>query len=122
MQYMYFGGHQSRWSYGWPWILEYLDTRYEDIISHKGLRRFVDQFPAFYEAIQNKAKQTTTRHFPDGTAEDRTGLRFLPFDIFGFIDCSIDRINRPFSGPDGDYIGAPRKEQYHRSQRSVYTG
>ncbi|KAL7427814.1 hypothetical protein ACHAXM_001014 [Skeletonema potamos] len=42
----------------------------------------------------------------NNTHEERTGLAFLPFDSFGFIDCSIDRINRPFSGPAGDYEGA----------------
>ena len=49
-------------------------------------------------------------------------LHFLPFDIFGFIDCSIDKICRPFSGPDGDYEGAPQKEQYDRTQRAFYMG
>jgi hypothetical protein len=34
------------------------------------------------------------------------GLNFLPFDIFGFIDYSADKMCRPFSGPDGDYKGA----------------
>jgi hypothetical protein len=117
-----FGGHASRWSFGFPHILRYLDKRYEDIIGHQHLERYVDQFPAFYEAIQNYVGRTHTYHFTDGTAEDRTGLQFLPFDIFGFIDCSIYRINRPYSGPDGDYIGAPRRERYYDAQRSVYTG
>ena len=49
-------------------------------------------------------------------------LHFLPFDIFGFIDCSIDKICRPFSGPDGDYEGAPQKEQQDCTQREFYTG
>ena len=56
--------------------------------------------------------QDEIRHNVDGTIVDVEGLNFLPFDIFGFIDCSIDRICRPFSEPDGDYVGAPRKEQY----------
>lgn len=117
-----FGGHASRWSYGYPWILEYLDIRYQRTLSHEKLRDFVDEFPQFFDAIQKCIQRTTTHHFTDNTAEDRIGLNFLPFDIFSFIDCSIDRINRPFSGPDGDYLGAPRKENYYDAQRSVYTG
>jgi hypothetical protein len=49
------------------------------------------------------------------------GLNFLPLDIFGLIDCLIDRICWSFSGPDGDYVGAPRKEQYACTQWEFYT-
>ena len=52
----------------------------------------------------------------DGTIVAVEGLNFLPFDIFGLIDCLIDRICWPFSGPDGDCVGAPRKEQYSCTQ------
>jgi len=107
-----FGGNACRWSHGFPWVLRYLDNRYEDIIGHQNLLRFVDQFPSFFNAIQEKVSNVPTRHYNDGTAEDFIDLRFLPYSIFGFIDCSIYRINCPFSGPDGDYIGAPRKERY----------
>jgi hypothetical protein len=34
------------------------------------------------------------------------GINFIPWDVFGFIDDSIDRILTPFSGPRGDYEGA----------------
>jgi len=117
-----FGGHSSRWSFGYPWLLEYLDARYARTISHEKLRDFVDDFPAFYDAINCFIQKPTIHHFTDGSAEERDGLNFLPFSIFGFIDCSIDRISRPFSGPDGDYIGAPRKAMHDAAQRSVYTG
>ena len=56
--------------------------------------------------------QDEIRHNLDGTIVEVKGLNFLPFDISGFIDCSIDIICRPFSGPDGDHLGTPRKEQY----------
>ena len=116
-----FGGNACRWSYGWPWLLKYLDQRYKHIVGNEGLIRYVDQFPEFYEAIQQRVRQVSTHHFHDGTAVDITGLHFLPFSIFGFIDCSIYRINRPHSGPDGNYIGAPRKRRYYDSQRAVFT-
>lgn len=116
-----FGGNACRWSYGYPWILRYTDNRYEDIIGHQNLQRYVHLFPLFFSKIQEKVRKTSIHHYHDGTSEEFTGLRFLPYSIFGFIDCSVYRINRPFSGPDGDYIGAPRKEQYYRAQRAVYT-
>ncbi len=84
-----FGGYACRWSYGWPWILRYIDDRYEDIIGHQGLMRYVDKFPSFFEPIQRNVCQKSTYHFNDGTVEELIGLWFLPFDIFGFIDCSI---------------------------------
>ena len=116
------GGHASRWSYGFPWIVRYVDKRYTDILGHQGLTRFVDQFPDFFDAIQQKVQQTTTHHFNDGNAQDVTGLNFLPFDIFGFVDCTIYRMRRPYSGPAGDFIGAPRKERYyHTIRKEQYT-
>ena len=117
----YFGGHQSRWSYGYRWILEYLDERYANILGHQGLSRFVNRFPQFYDAIQKKVGRVKTKHYNDNRAQDFSGLHFLPFDIAFFIDCSIYRICRPFSGPAGDFIGAPRKERYYNAQRAFYS-
>jgi len=119
-----FGGSEKRWSLAWRWMLFYLDERYQNIIGHQGLLRFVDDFPRFYDAIQQKVQQSYV-HDEDrqnNTHEETTGLAFLPFDIFGFIDCSIDRINRPFSGPAGDYEGAGQKPEYPVAQRAFYTG
>ena len=116
-----FGGHASRWSFGYPWMLEYLDERYERTISHQKLLDFVQEFPRFYNAMSSFVQKESVRHFTDGTTEERPGLNFLPFKIFGFIDCSIDRISKPFSGPDGDYIGAPRRGEYDAAQNAVYT-
>ncbi len=49
-------------------------------------------------------------------------LTELPYNIFGFIDDSIDRVYVPFLGPDGDYEGAPRRVQYIDAQETVYSG
>jgi hypothetical protein len=117
-----FGGDQSRWSHGYPWILEYLDTRYARTISLEKLLDYVDDFPSFYDALNCFIKKTSICHHTDGSAEERVGLNFLPFSIFAFIDCSIDRVSRPLSGPDGDYIGAPHKPMHDAAQRAVYTG
>jgi hypothetical protein len=42
--------------------------------------------------------------------------------FFGFIDCLIDRVSRPFSGPDGNYVGVPQKAMHDAAQRLVYMG
>mmetsp|Transcript_20638 Transcript_20638/g.31474 ORF Transcript_20638/g.31474 Transcript_20638/m.31474 type:complete len:329 (-) Transcript_20638:785-1771(-) len=119
-----FGGSEKRWSLAWRWILFYLDERYKNIIGHQGLLRFVDDFPRFYTAIQQKVQQSYVHDEDEhnNTHEETSGLAFLPFDIFGFIDCSIDRSIRPFSGPAGDYEGAGRKPEYPAAQRAFYTG
>jgi hypothetical protein len=49
------------------------------------------------------------------------GLEKLPYNIFGWIDDAIDRICVPFSGPDGNVIGAPQQVQYIDAQESLYS-
>jgi hypothetical protein len=66
-------------------------------------------------------QKTATYHNHDGMAIDRAGLNWCPFQIFGFVDCSIDKVSQPMSGPDGDYVGAPRKPRQYEIQCSVYT-
>ncbi len=117
-----FGGHASRWSPGLNWIMRFLDQRYERTISHRKLEDYVDDFPRYYNAISSFMEKDAVKFFPDGNSVDKMGLNFCPLPIFGFIDCSIDKISRPFSGPDGDYAGAPRKLNENIYQRSVYTG
>jgi len=104
-------------------MLFYLDERYRDILGHQGLLRFVGDFPRFYDAIAQKVKQNYVHDEDEqnNTHDETDGLRILPFDIFGFIDCSIDRIDVPFSGPAGDYEGAGRKPWYYPAQRAFYT-
>lgn len=117
-----FGGQASRWSHAWDWILTYLDTRYSRTISHQKLEDYVDHFPHFYDSISSYMQKEFTQHFAEGNLKESDGLNFCPIPIFGFIDCSIDKICRPFSGPNGGYMGPPRKLNEDVYQRSVYTG
>jgi hypothetical protein len=119
-----FGGSTDRWSYAWRFLMYYLDKRYENIIGHQGLLRFVDNFPVFYDSISRKVQRDWIRevNVQNGTYEVIGGLSFLPFDIFAFIDCSIDKICRPFSGPAGDFEGAGRRDVDGIAQRAFYTG
>ncbi|NCF89935.1 MAG: hypothetical protein GWQ05_03100 [Verrucomicrobiaceae bacterium] len=117
-----FGGHYSRWSHGWPWMLRYVDNRYRNILGHQGLLRFVHQFPRFFESIENFVKKPKWHTDNNGQRWWSPGLANLPYRIFGFIDCSIYRTNVPYSGPDGDVVGAGRKPWYQSAQEAIYTG
>jgi hypothetical protein len=118
----YFGGHAARWTFGFRWIVRYLDQRYQRTLSHEKLACFLPQFGQFYEAISAYMQQSFDRQNHDGSTNDHDGLNHCPLPIFGFIDCSIDKTCRPHSGPDGNYVGAPRKEFQDEYQRAVYTG
>lgn len=118
----HFGGAYSRWSYGYVWMLIYLDHRYQNIIGHQGLLRFLHDFPRFYGGINRYCQREYTKWRNDGSSTTFTGLNFCPLQIFGFIDDSIDRVCRPFSGPNGDFPGAPRKPEYNDAQRSIFSG
>jgi hypothetical protein len=50
------------------------------------------------------------------------GINFMPWDVFGFIDDSIDQILTPFSGPCGNYKGATSKAKYADAQQAFYSG
>jgi hypothetical protein len=65
MYNLIFGEHPSRWSFGYPWILKYLDTRYARTNSHEKLHDFVDKIPSFYDAINYFIQKTLMHHFTD---------------------------------------------------------
>ena len=89
----------------------YLDLRYRNIVGHVGLLRFLPQFERFRDAIQQYSQKDRWYHDHQGNVTWVPGLEKLPYNIFGWIDGMIDKILVPFSGPDGDYDGAPRRAQ-----------
>ena len=100
----------------------YLDLRYRNIVGHVGLLRFLPQFEQFRDSIQRFCQKDRWYHDHQGNATFIPGLDALPYNIFGWIDDSIDRVQVPYSGPDGDYEGAPCQAQYIDAQESVYSG
>jgi len=118
---VYFGGGYNRWSYGYPWMLRYIDERYRNIVGHQGLTRFVRDFPRFHTAIEGYVQRDHLRELLDGTMTIVPGINFLPWDVFAFIDDSIDSICTPFSGPRSDNEGAARRAEYADSQQAFYT-
>ena len=118
----YFGGDYARWSFGYPWMVRYLDDRYKNIIGYQGLARYTHEFPRFNRAIEKHARKDRAIENMDGSYTIVPGLKFIPWDIFGFIDDSIYGTSTPFSGPRGDYVGAARKVEYLDTQEAFYTG
>lgn len=118
----WFGGDYARWSHGYRWMLTYLDDRYENVVGHQGLARYVNEFPRFHRAIERFVQRDRMHENEDGTFVTIPGLEFLPKDAFAFMDDSIYGSSTPFSGPRGDYEGAARREEYQDTQRAVYTG
>jgi hypothetical protein len=118
----YLGGDKNRWTYAYPWMLKYLDKRYANIIGHQGLTRFVDDFPRFRRAIEMYVQRDHRRKLVGETMTIVPGLNFMLWDVFGFIDHTFNKISTPFSGPCGDYEGAPRKSEYADAQQAFYSG
>jgi hypothetical protein len=103
-------------------LIFYLDLRYCNIAGHVGLLRFFSQFELFRDAIQRFCQKDCWYHDHQGNVTFVPGIDALLYNIFGWIDEAIDQIQVPFSGPDGDYEGAPRQAQYIDAQESVYSG
>lgn len=115
-----FGGYPYRWHHGFRFILCHLDARYENVIGHQCLARYVNQFEDFYRAIERKVTRPKTVVEQDGTTWTSPGLSCLPIPIFAFIDNSCYETCVPFSGPDGD--SSRRRPNADLAQNSVYTG
>ena len=120
--YMFSGGDCSKWSYGYRWLIFYLDLRYRNIVGHVGLLRFLPQFEQFRDAIQRFCQKDRWYHDHQSNVTFIPGLDALPYNSFGWIDDSNNRVQVPYSGPDGDFEGAPRQAQYIDAQESVYSG
>ena len=73
----YFGGDYNRWTYGYPWMLRYLDERYKHIAGHQGLTRFVADFPRFHRAIEEYVQRDHLRELVDGTMTIVPGINFM---------------------------------------------
>jgi hypothetical protein len=112
----YFGGDYNCWTYAYPWTLRYLDDRYKDVVGYQGLSRFVSDFPLFHRAIEEYVQCDHLRKLNVGTMTIVPGVNFLPWDVFAFVNDSIDHISTPFSGPQGDYEGAARRPQFADAQ------
>ena len=96
-------------------MLHYLDEGSTNA-GNQGLTCFVS------EAIEEYVQQDHLRKLIDRTMPIVPGINFMPWDVFAFIDDSIDCISTPFSGPQVDYEGAAHKAEYADAQQAFYTG
>lgn len=119
----YFGGAYSRWTLGFPWLLYYLDERYQDVLGFQGLQRRAGEFGRFQAATERYLKQPRT--YVDNENNETVvvdGLPQAPFPIIGMIDASLYQTCICYAGPHGDYAHAPRRPEYALFQRSIFTG
>ena len=69
-----FWGDYSKWSYGYHWLIFYLDLRYRSIVGHVGLMRFLPQFEQFRDAIQRFCQKDRWYHDQQGNTTFIPGL------------------------------------------------
>ena len=117
----YMSRDKNWWTHKYPWMLKYLGMRYARIVGHQGLTRFLDDFPCFKRTIEEFIQCNHICKLVDGRVTIIPGINFLPWDAFGFIKDSIDRILTPFSGPCGDYKGIARKAEYADPPQEFYS-
>jgi hypothetical protein len=120
-----FGGIDGgrRWSVGYKWVLEYVTTRYKNLLGIEGIRRWIPMLPEFAERIRKKIvkdrvyyKPSTDEYFEvPGTWFDEGD-----FNIAFFLDGVFYPFCKPWQGPDGDYIGAMRIEGSGLGQQMIY--
>ncbi len=106
---LFFGGDYSWWKHRLSWILLNLGLCYCNIVGHVGLFVFLSQFSKFKIAIQEYCQKECLYHDHQGNVTFIPGLTELPYNIFGWIDNSIDWVCGWFSDPDIDYEGAPHR-------------
>jgi hypothetical protein len=119
---MFFGGDYNQWSFRCCWFMLYLDLCYHNIVSHVGLLQFLPQCGYFRDKIEEYCQKNWWYHNHQGNITWVPGLEKSPYNIFGWIDDSIDQISVPFLGPAGNDIGAPCQVQYVNAQELVYSG
>jgi hypothetical protein len=103
-------------------MLKYLDNRYQGIIGHKGLLRYVNDFPYFHQAMEREMQRPNVHYDVHNNPIYSDGLLHNPIFMFGIVDCSLDGIHVLFAGPAADFEFAPRKEQYQITQGAFYSG
>ena len=91
-----FDGDYTRWYLSRKWILFYLDRCYRNILEHQGLLKCIDGFQEFFKATKQECCQSKLHWDSDGNTWVSPGLAFLPYRIFGFIDCSIYKTSVPY--------------------------
>jgi hypothetical protein len=92
---MFFGGDYNQWSYRFRWFMLYLDLCYSNIVGHVGLLQFLHQFGYFRDKIEEYCQKDQWYHDHQGKVTWVPGLENLPYNIFGWIDDSINQIGVP---------------------------
>ena len=121
-----FGGCARRWSAAYKWFLFHLyDRYYPTIIGFNGLEREVQNFPYYATKIARKFNQE--RFYLENDTYEKVEVQSttIPDDDFViamFIDGNVTETSTCETGPNGDYSGTMRKNDYDIMQKSIYSG
>lgn len=121
-----FGGSSSRWYHAYKYFLNHLvDCYYPNVLGLNGLEREVQNFPYYAKKIARKINQERIQ-LRNNTFEqvrlDSVTVNENNFAVCQFLDGSVTRTTRCGSGPNGDYVGAQRKDDWEINQESIYSG
>jgi len=87
-----FGGSTySKWSLGFPWMVKYVDDRYQNVIGPQDLAHSLPNFDRYAKAIKDFMKKTKVHVRADGSSWISPGIRFNPFQNFSWIDANARR-------------------------------
>lgn len=120
-----FGGSSRRFSNGYKWMLLRTHRRYKKVTNIEGLSRYVPEFPQYAKAICKKFNEE--RYYVDRATNTVFPVQSITvdpehFNICGFMDGSANETTTAGSGPEGDYKGCRRKDNWYFEQRSIYSG
>ena len=113
-----------------PLVSLFLFTKFYHKISGNSLSMWVDKMDEFRKIIHTKVISEPCElevWANDGDIDVEMSHTYIDIDLDDFMvamildDTSI-RSCRPGSGPDGDYVGAPRRFGAHQYQKAFYSG
>ncbi|KAL3765933.1 hypothetical protein ACHAW5_003901 [Stephanodiscus triporus] len=87
----YFGGDKNHWTHAYNWKIKCIDDRYQHVIGHQGLTRFVNDFPLFKRAIERYIQRD---HQCELSGQGRRRAALLLEYAWLFPSCSFSRLDR----------------------------
>jgi hypothetical protein len=120
----FFGGDESRWSYGYKWLL----FRFLLMFGHRldinpGLTYFINQSDQFRNAIRTQANRVRQYKDENGVVVREfqgAGFGENECNIIGFVDANPYRTSRLGSGPVGQKASI-RKPNWKPLQQAIYS-
>ena len=127
---MNFGGGLARWGEAFEWFVEHIFVNFYNKISGNSMEMWAGKMVDFRRLMHRKITSPpcdleTWSNL--GAIDEELGLYLvdIPFESFlcaMLVDDTNVNTTRPGSGPDGDYVLAPRRMGGYFIQRAFYSG